>query len=76
MDKIEEELFFSQNKAKTTSERCRRKTSMPKNRKTVNPVKVKRLKKNKTVRSKSQVGLTRHTSIFDAPMKNTEETIK
>ena len=48
MDKIEEELFFSQNKAKTTSERCRRKTSMPKNRKTVAPSKViKRPKKIK-----------------------------
>ena len=68
MDNIEEELFFSQQKAKTTSERVNRKTVVPKNRKTVAPAKEKkRPKKLKTMRSSSQIFLKRGTSIFDAP---------
>ena len=77
MDNIDEEMFFSQNKAKTTSERIHRKTVMPKNRKTVAPAKEKkRPKKLKTMRSSSQVFLDRGTSIFDAPLQNAEDNIR
>ena len=78
MDKIDEEEFFSQNKAKTASERInRKKTQIIKNRKTVAPLREKkRPKKLKTMRSKSFVELRTTTSIFEAPLGNTADAIR
>ena len=78
MDKIDEEEFFSQHKAKTASERVnRKKTQIVKNRKTIIPPREKkRPKKLKTMRSKSFVELRKTNSIFDAPLGNTADAIR